>query len=248
MKKNSSKNMFKESYIIAHRGIHNNKTIYENTLESFKPAIKQKLIIELDIRLTKDKQIIVFHDNNTKRITKQNKIVEENTYQELNNQDIIHIPLLSEVLKLVDGKVPLLIEIKPSNQAGELETILMKILKTYKGQYAIQSFSPKVLYWFKRNYPNILRGQLSSFLEDEHIKKISTSFRNYCATENFSYVAPIEEIRENDYWLGIPQYVAKGVNENPESAMDDAVSEWYISSNETRRSCEELIGLINFGG
>jgi len=94
----------------------------------------------------------------------------------------------------------------------------------------------------------VTRKNSESFLEDEHIKKISTSFRNYCATENFSYVAPIEEIRENDYWLGIPKYVAKGVNENPESAMDDAVSEWYISSNETRRSCEELIGLINFGG
>jgi len=190
MKKNSSKNMFKESYIIAHRGIHNNKTIYENTLESFKPAIKQKLIIELDIRLTKDKQIIVFHDNNTKRITKQNKIVEENTYQELNNQDIIHIPLLSEVLKLVDGKVPLLIEIKPSNQAGELETILMKILKTYKGQYAIQSFSPKVLYWFKRNYPNILRGQLSHQYKKTKIsstKKIilSNMLLNFITKPNF---------------------------------------------------------------
>lgn len=161
MKESSIKNMFKKSYIIAHRGIYNNKNIYENTLESFSLAIKQKLIIELDIRLTKDKQIIVFHDNNTKRITKQNKIVEKNTYKELNNQDIIHIPLLSEVLKLVNGKVPLLIEIKPYEKSGVLESKLMQLLNNYKGEYAIQSFSPKVLYWFKKNYPNILRGQLA---------------------------------------------------------------------------------------
>lgn len=160
--KKSSNNIFKESYIIAHRGIYDNETIYENTLESFEEAIKQNLTIELDIRLTKDKKIIVFHDSNAKRITKQNKIVEENTYKELNHQNILHIPLLSEVLNLVAGKVALLIEIKPAKKSGELETILMNVLKKYKGKYAIQSFSPKVLYWFKRNHPNILRGQLSS--------------------------------------------------------------------------------------
>lgn len=167
--------MFKSSYIIAHRGIHNNKTIYENTLESFELAIKQDLAIELDIRLTKDNQIIVFHDNNTKRITKQNKIVEKNTYKELNNQDIIHIPLLNEVLKLVDGKVPLLIEIKPTTNTGELETKLMELLKDYKGKYAIQSFSPKVLYWFKRNYPKVLRGQLSH----KYTKQKLSSLKKY---------------------------------------------------------------------
>ena len=164
--------MFKESYIIAHRGIHDNKNIYENTLESFKIAIKKGYIIELDIRITKDKQIVVFHDNNTKRITKQEKIVEESTYKELNNQNIIHIPLLSEVLDLVSGKVPLLIELKQTNKVGELETIFMKIMKKYKGKYAIQSFNPNVLYWFKRNYPKVLRGQLSSKYNKQKIPTI----------------------------------------------------------------------------
>ena len=136
--------MFKESYIIAHRGIHDNKTIYENTNEAFKLAIKKGYIIELDIHITKDKKIVVFHDSNTKRITKQNKIIEESTYQELNNQNIIHIPLLSEVLELVNGKVPLLIELKQDNKVGELEINFMKIMKKYKGKYAIQSFNPSV--------------------------------------------------------------------------------------------------------
>lgn len=164
--------MFKESYIIAHRGIHNNKTIYENTKEAFQLAIKKGYIIELDIRITKDKKIVVFHDNNTKRLTKQNKIVEESTYQELNNQNIIHIPLLSEVLELVNGKVPLLIELKQDNKVGELETNFMRIMKKYKGKYAIQSFNPNVLYWFKRKYPNILRGQLSSKYNKQKISSI----------------------------------------------------------------------------
>lgn len=164
--------MFKESYIIAHRGIHDNKTIYENTIEAFQLAIKKGYIIELDIRITKDKQIVVFHDENTKRITKQDKLVEESTYKELNNQNIIHIPLLSEILELVNGKVPLLIEIKQNAKVGELESTFMKIMKGYKGKYAIQSFNPSVLYWFKRNYPKILRGQLSYKYKKQQISSI----------------------------------------------------------------------------
>ena len=154
-------NNFLTKTIISHRGIHDNIKVYENTLEAFKLAIKKKYIIELDIHLTKDNQIVVFHDYNTKRITNQNRIIEKSTYKELNNQNIIHIPTLEEVLNLVKGKVPLLIEIKQQQKVGPLETNLMQILKDYQGQYAIQSFNVKTLYWFKKNYPNILRGQLS---------------------------------------------------------------------------------------
>lgn len=153
--------MFEKGKIIAHRGIHDNKIIYENTLEAFELAIKKDYIIELDIHLTKDKKIVVFHDYNTKRITGIDKIVEQSTYKELNNQNAIHIPLLEEVLKLVNGKVPLLIELKQLCKVGELENNLMAILKKYKGKYAIQSFNPKVLYYFKKKYPDVLRGQLS---------------------------------------------------------------------------------------
>ena len=53
---------FLKTNLISHRGIHDNIKVYENTLESFKLAIKKKYTIELDIHLTKDNQIIVFHD------------------------------------------------------------------------------------------------------------------------------------------------------------------------------------------
>ncbi|MBQ8681530.1 MAG: glycerophosphodiester phosphodiesterase [Bacilli bacterium] len=182
--------MFKESYIIAHRGIHDNKQVYENTLEAFSLAINKGYIIELDVRLTKDQQIVVFHDENTKRITNQDLIIEESTYQELNQQDIIHIPLLEEVLNLVNGKVPILIEIKQFNTVGTLEAKLMSILNTYQGKYAIQSFNPKVLYWFKKHYPNILRGQLSYSFKNKKISSykkfiLSNMFLNFLTKPNF---------------------------------------------------------------
>jgi glycerophosphoryl diester phosphodiesterase len=153
--------MFLTEKIISHRGIYDNQNIYENTLMAFMGAMMKGYIIELDVHLTKDGQLVVFHDYNLKRLIGMDRRIEEVLYRELKEQDIISIPLLKEVLEMVQGKVPLLIEIKESRRVGVLEEYLMGILKDYSGEYAIQSFSPKVLYWFKRHYPNVLRGQLS---------------------------------------------------------------------------------------
>lgn len=153
--------MFLTKNLIAHRGIHDNKNIYENTLEAFQKAKEKNYIIELDVHLTKDNKIVVFHDYNTKRITGISHQIEESTYQEINNNKKIHIPTLEEVLTLIKQEVPLLIEIKQQNKVGQFEEKLMEILKKYKGEYAIQSFNPKTIYWFKKHHPNILRGQLA---------------------------------------------------------------------------------------
>ena len=182
--------MFEKGKIISHRGIHNNINIYENTKEAIKLAKDKGYIIEIDIHLTKDNQVIVFHDYDTKRLLKDNKIVEDSTYEALNNQNIFHIPTLKEVLDLVDGKVPLLIEIKQLKKVGKLEEEMMNILNKYKGEYAIQSFNPKVLLWFKKHYPNILRGQLSYSYKNNHFIKIKkvflkNMFTNFLTKPNF---------------------------------------------------------------
>lgn len=161
--------MFKEKRIISHRGIHDNQTIFENSKEAISLAVSKKYIIEIDIRLTKDNKIVVFHDENTKRITKKDLIVENSSYKEINNQNIINIPQLEEILNIIKGSVPLLIEIKPHKKIGVLEQKLINILKNYKGKYAIQSFDPIILYWFKKNYPNIIRGQLSCKYKNKKI-------------------------------------------------------------------------------
>lgn len=166
-------NIFLKETIIAHRGIHDNKKIYENTLEAFKKALKKQYIIELDVHLTKDNIIVVFHDYNLKRLTGINKIIENTTYKELNQQELFHIPTLEETLKLVKGQVPLLIEIKQNSKVGPLEEKLMTILKNYKGKYAIQSFNVMTIYWFKKNYPTILRGQLSSQYRKTKMNKVT---------------------------------------------------------------------------
>lgn len=158
---------FLKCNLIAHRGYHDKKRgIPENSIAAFKRAIRYNYPIELDVHLTKDNRLVVFHDNNLKRVCGVNKIIENCTYNELLKYNLFgtkyKIPLFEEVLKLVDGKVGLLIETKTSKFNGKLEKELSKLLDDYKGLFAIQSFNPSSILWFKKNRKNYIRGLLSS--------------------------------------------------------------------------------------
>lgn len=149
---------------IAHRGLHDNSHV-ENSISAFKNAIDNDYAIELDVQLTKDNQVIVFHDENLKRMTNDNRDVSDINYNELKNLKLKNshesIPLLKEVLEVVDGKTPILIEIKNGDDVIRLGKELYNIVKCYNGKYAVQSFNPFVLEWYKNNAPEVLRGQLS---------------------------------------------------------------------------------------
>lgn len=151
---------------IAHRGLHN-KTAPENTLSAFELAIAQNYAIELDVRLIDDGNVIVFHDDKLTRLTNIDGFASGLTLIDLEQIYIQgseqRIPLFSQVLDLVAGRVPLLIEIKNDNKAGVLEQKVIDLLKAYKGEFAVQSFNPFSLEYFKIHAPSIIRGQLSCF-------------------------------------------------------------------------------------
>lgn len=147
--------------LIAHRGVQNNQYL-ENTLGSFKQAMIRDYVIELDIHLLKDNTVIVYHDDNLKRLTGIDRQIKDCTYDEIKEIKNIHIPSLKEVLNLVQGKVPILIEYKYDTQVGHLEKESTKLLDNYKGDFAVQSFNPLTVLWFKLNRPNYVRGQLVS--------------------------------------------------------------------------------------
>ena len=138
---------------IAHRGIH--YKYIENTLPAFTEAIKRNYTIELDIRLTKDNEIIVFHDHNLKRIFEINRNIKDLTYEEI--KKFKYIKPLKEVLNLINQKVPVIIDIKDSKK---IYKPLIKILDTYKGKFTIQSFNPLILYYLKIKRPQYIRGYL----------------------------------------------------------------------------------------
>ena len=158
--------------LIAHRGYYNNKKgIPENSVLAFKKAIDNNYLIELDVRLTKDQKLVVFHDDNLKRVCGVNKRVKDLTYRELLRYNLfdttLKVPLFSDVIKLVNGRVPILIETKYHNRYGVLEKILINELSNYKGLYAIQSFYPMSLLWLKRNTKDIPIGLLPSNFKND---------------------------------------------------------------------------------
>ena len=101
----------------AHRGLWNAaEGVPENSLPAFARAAEQGYAIELDIQITKDGRIVVFHDDTMKRMCGNEGKISDYTYEELQQfhlgDSTEKIPLLREVLQTVDGRVPLLIEIK----------------------------------------------------------------------------------------------------------------------------------------
>lgn len=157
---------------IAHRGLHDENNP-ENSLGAFENAIKKGFPIELDVRLISDGTIVVFHDDNLSSMCGKDKYVSKLTKEDLSACKLkntnFSIPTFEEVLNFVDGKTPLLIELKQLDNVGELERGVLKLLENYKGEFAIQSFNPYSLEWFKKNAPNIWRGQLSSFFKHDKL-------------------------------------------------------------------------------
>lgn len=158
---------------IAHRGLHD-ENIPENSLKAFERAIEKGFVIECDIYLTKDNEVVVFHDRNLKRMTGVEGLIDKFKLNELKKLRLCDkeyvIPTLQELLQLVKGKQPILIEIKGFTKTYKLERIAYKILKDYNGEYAIQSFNPYSVGWFRKNAPEVYRGQLSSSFKNHKMQ------------------------------------------------------------------------------
>ncbi|NLC53709.1 MAG: glycerophosphodiester phosphodiesterase, partial [Firmicutes bacterium] len=112
-----------------------------------------------------DQQLVVYHDKKLRRGMGVNRYLNELTFAELSAYKIFGsdqtVPLFRDVLSLVAGRVPLLIEVKNEGKVGEMEHLLYEELQGYQGPYAIQSFNPFTLQWFRKNAPEVLRGQLA---------------------------------------------------------------------------------------
>ena len=172
---------------IAHRGLQK-ENCPENSMAAFKCSIDEGYPIELDVRLTKDKKVVVFHDKNLNRLTNDKRDIENITFNELKKLSLLStnekIPLLKKVLKEVDGKVPLLIEIKSCDDIIELTCNVNEILENYKGNYAIQSFDKKAIEWYEINNPDVVKGLLINNSKELKVINIYTDIFE----ENIRYI------------------------------------------------------------
>lgn len=147
----------------AHRGLHNDQ-YPENSMPAFKNAVEHGYGMEFDLQLTKDKRVVIHHDNNLKRMCGVDKLISDLNYDELCDIKLgdteYNCPLFSDVLEAVGGKTPLIIEYKGYGNVKELCDIAWEILKDYDGDYCVESFHPTIVEWFKNNHPEVIRGQL----------------------------------------------------------------------------------------
>lgn len=149
----------------AHRGLWNE--IYpENSLAAFARAAEAGYGIELDIQLSKDNVIMVFHDYDLKRMCGIDKKLSDMTAAELGTIRLSGtnqcIPRFSDVLRVVDGKVPLLVELKGEDSRTDLCKRAAAILDKYHGAFCVESFNPILLSWFRKYRPSYARGQLNT--------------------------------------------------------------------------------------
>ncbi|MBE5922353.1 MAG: glycerophosphodiester phosphodiesterase [Lachnospiraceae bacterium] len=174
----------------AHRGLHDNKTdAPENSMAAFRKAVEAGYGIELDVQLTKDRIPVVFHDETLKRVCGVEGKVRDFTYEELQQFTICksqeRIPLFADFLKMVDGRVPLIIEIKIHEKAAVVCAAADELIRQYKGIYCIESFDPRAVYWYRKNRPEAIRGQLSSNFNKPGRKELITEFLVHYLLLNF---------------------------------------------------------------
>jgi len=155
----------------AHRGLLS-LDFPENTLASFENCVKNGFAIELDVQEIADGTIVVFHDETLSRMTGLDGFLRNLTIADLEKITLPKnqkIPTFDEALKLVNGQVPLLIEIKNHANIGGFEDKLLSRLSEYQGEFAIESFNPYILLYIRKKNPNILLGQLAGFFKGEKL-------------------------------------------------------------------------------
>ena len=160
----------------AHRGLHD-KDKAENSISAFAAAVEAGYGIELDVRLSKDGELVVFHDDTLDRMTEARGRVDSFTAKEL---AALHlgdtcdgVPTFREVLDIVDGKVPLLVEMKEEIGKYGVAKKTAEMLKEYKGEYIVESFNPFALAYFGTLMPNVARGFLcSNYLKHPKMRNV----------------------------------------------------------------------------
>ncbi|MDE7464137.1 MAG: glycerophosphodiester phosphodiesterase [Clostridiales bacterium] len=207
---------------IAHRGLHN-FDFPENSLPAFENAANHGFAIELDVRLTDDQTIVVFHDEKLSRMTNHDGYVSNLKISDLDEIKLkktdYGIPTFESVLEAVNERVPLLIEIKKSETSFALEEKLIDMLKGYNGEYAVESFDPFALEYCYKNAPRIMRGQLSSYF---HHADIEASHRDKVRLKKLKY---------ND--ISHPDFIAYKISNLPNKYVKNTglpVIGWTVKS------------------
>ena len=155
----------------AHRGLHSpDRQVPENSLAAFRLAAKEGYGIELDVQLSKDGKVVVFHDDTLDRVCGVHARVDDLTWEELSALRLCgteeRIPLFSEVLASIAGCEALIVELKNGPRNRELCRKTLKLISGYHGNVCVESFNPLIVAWFRLHAPGLVRGQLATTVQN----------------------------------------------------------------------------------
>lgn len=224
---------------IAHRGLWSDSPeTPENSLAAFAEAAANGYAIELDVRLSADGAVMVIHDDDIERMTGVPGSVSEMTATDLQALGLFDgsqiIPTLPEVLTLVDGRVPVFIEIKNTGQIGPLEDAVARLLNSYEGEVAVMSFNPYSLGRIASAAPDVSRGQLASAFEGEDLEWYETLL--------------LRNLMMN--WTSRPDFIAYDIAELPsfstqlQQLRGRPLLGWTAKTRAERIAAEELVDAV----
>lgn len=158
----------------AHRGLFNQEDAVENTIPAFKKAVEKGYGIELDVQLSKDGVPVIHHDRTFKRLGKDKRVLSEMTWSQIQEIELLdrgRVPKLEDVLKLINGQVPLIVEYKVDEKTRDMHIceVVDPLLQAYHGLYCIESFHPYVVRWYRQHRPEVVRGQLSQTFQPSNL-------------------------------------------------------------------------------
>ncbi len=235
--------VFEKQYI-AHRGLFDNQRgIPENSIPAVKRAVEQGYGIELDVQLTADRKLVVFHDESLQRMCGVDRILYQCTFDELQKYTLgaskEKIPLFKNVLKVVGGKVPMIVEVKPDGDWKETTKAMAEMMDGYSGSYCMESFHPLSVRWFRKNRPDVIRGQLSSnFFKDKAKRKCYEKFALTNLLTNF--MAKPDFIAFNHLWSDSLAYRLCRTLYDVENVA------WTIKNQEELEKAKEIFQIIIF--
>lgn len=189
----------------AHRGLHSeDKSVPENSLKAFELAAAAGYGIELDVELSSDGQVVVFHDDTLDRVCGVHDRVNERTYDELRALRLCGteetIPLFTDVLHVIGGRGPIIVELKTCKKKKELCEKTLAILRSYRGDVCIESFDPAIVMWFRFHGKEFIRGQLAMAA---HRYELKPKLLGWCCSRTlFNFLAR-------------PQFIAYNIGEMP---------------------------------
>lgn len=180
-------------FYIAHRGLYDNHSgIPENSLAAFRRAAEKGYGVELDVQITSDGQVIVFHDDDLDRMCGVSGKIWDRSLAQLRQLRLLGteetIPLFTEVLDVLkQGAGPLIVELKLGPRSKELCEKTKAFLDRYPGVFCVESFDPRIVLWFRKNAPEYIRGQLAQPAEC-YARRLPPHIAGWLAECRFSFL------------------------------------------------------------